>query len=413
MLLLPAAPAAAVDRIELEDGVYVQSGPVFAGEAVAWAEYPLRVAVRDAAGVRELPMFSPNAAYATEIDASAEIVAAHRHLGNNREGSWTDLAYGPLSGSFGRHRSCDALYPRGLRVTGSYVVQSCEEGTVVTDPATGAAGQTTYEQRGVVGGRFIAQIRADEIVVADRFTGQEQFRVRAPGAHRMDLAEDGTLAFSDPAGVGWASPSDPAVHRLTLPGERPVLAGGAVAVAEPVEPSARTSASTVHVRTLTDEPLGSVAGIPEDRWDFDGRRLTYADRPCWNTTVVVLDPLRETKPSLGTRCGRPRLVERVARITRDRWLTATLVCPRGSTAGCGGVFEAYPPRPPDACCIASQEYAADAGETKRVRVRMHPAGARQLRRLRPPRIAFRLSGGSPLRRLLPLRLPRQFSGPQH
>lgn len=411
MLLLPVAPAAAVDRIELEDGVDVQSGPVFAGEAVAWAELPLRIMVRDAAGVRALPMFPPNAAYTTEIDASAEIVAAHRHLGNVREGSWTDLAYGPLSGPFGRHDSCDALYPRGLRVTGGYVAQWCPQGTVVTDPATGSAGQTTYEQRGVVGGRFIAQIRADEIVVTDRFTGQEQFRVRAPASYRrIDLAEDGTLAFSDPAGVGWASPSDPAIHRLTLPAGEPVLAGGAVAVAEPVEPSATTSTSTVHLRTLDDQSLGRVAGIPEDRWDFDGRRLTYVDRPCWNATVVVLDPLRETKPSLGTRCGRPRLVERVARIRRDRWLTATLVCPRGSVAGCGGRFMVCPPA---TYCTQGDEYAADAGETKRVRARMHPEDAPKLRRLRRPRITFKLSGGSPLRRRLPLRLPRQFSGPQH
>jgi len=176
-----------------------------------------------------------------------------------------------------------------------------------------------------VAGRYAAWEAAGDIVVYDRATSSEAYRIPDvwPGIYddkSLDLQADGKIAFHFRKGLGrrfeanvaWASPAEPFAHRL------PVSDDGTYVVKMDndrvvfVRDAARLVSKPRHLITRTGE-LGMVGLTGGERvlarpvessafgefFDFDGGRVAWQERTCQGAQLRV--------QTLDALIARPRL----------------------------------------------------------------------------------------------------------
>jgi hypothetical protein len=423
LLALAASTAQGAEVVPTAvEGAVITGGPALAGEGVAWGEVGHRresLQLRDGATTRRIHDFATyDPSSWMELDASPEWLAVLR-LRSDRYtpvGS-VDFHHGPLDGAM------DELAPCGgpPSVSGRAVALRCGPITVRED---GAQRQFAVPEDTpfAIAGPWLAYRTREEVVVLDRTTGTEHYRVAAPvdrwvqqnldpgnDPAAIAVREDGLVVF-DLKGhqVAWASAAEPSPHPLSLNGSELRLAGDRVAAAD----RRNIRQVTVRVRTLADEPLDRLEGLPWRGWDFDGRRVAWRVRPCAMSSVVVIE-VGERRPDVGSDCGTPEILRRTLRLGRDGHITVTLSCPRWDLAGCGGELELC--RPGTRVVCAYEKYASPPGVSRRVRVRIAPWLRPQLRRAKPPRrlrVTLRAIDVDYNRRLLtrrslPLRIARR------
>jgi len=208
------------------------------------------------------------------------------------------------------------IAPGGLRVAGRFLAWR------TYDPNVGESGELSG------------------VTVYDRVARREKYRVRTRragtgiGVMQIDLQDDGKLvAFANRDVDGWAdgpgcadaerahawwSIEDPRPHCVPRPvgvfdpwlaPARPRVAGDAFVRIEPAAPGRTAlalvslSGSSSPVALLRDGWLigGSHGGSFDDsNWfDFDGRRITWAERGCHRGTIFVADVAGEPSPPSG------------------------------------------------------------------------------------------------------------------
>lgn len=388
-LAAPAPAAGRIDRIALAPTASVTGGPVFAGSRLARVE-SRGSRDRVVAAGRTVARFRSVAHPSFALDASGERVAVVRTIAQ-RYAVYRDAFSGPLGGPLAERSRCGGR-PE-LAVSGRVVAERCRTEVVIRAPGRPAQRVPIEADAPIaLAGPFLAHRTRDAVVVVDWARGAERLRLAVPeaagGQAGLDLDADGTVVFAAGPGLWWASVADPVARPLPLPGGSARVRRGRVAVAV----SLGGGPATIHVLTLAGERVGSVAGVPADAWDFDGRRLVYAVRPCALASIVTLDPAHDAAPRLGTRCGRTSVRREPLRVGRDGRVTLTFGCPRAATAGCGEWVELCLPAMRALCGYA--EYGLRAGETRRVRPLLDRALLRQLRAMRRPALVVGLSGRS-------------------
>ena len=325
---LPVPAPAATVRAE----PVPEAGPALAGSAVVWAapRSDGGFAVVQAAGgdrrtIAKVGPMSRDEEVAPELAASAERigVAASRTIpqgGTDFPGALQYLT-GPLGGPLAQIGSCERAGGQALRridVHGAVVARrTCDsQAVVVTDPARPEVmlgdepGRTLSAPR--VAGTYVAVLSVGEtntvsdidIVVYDRTTGAQVYRVPASelpgGVVALDLQDDGKVAFAfetvrnetGRVAVGWASPQEPRVHRMSLP-ERVTydvrMAADRIGYQRPVKnPFGRTEVGVAGIDG--SEQLvarGAVADPHADGFDLDAARVAWVRMGCSGAEVVT------------------------------------------------------------------------------------------------------------------------------
>lgn len=215
-----------------------------------------------------------------------------------------------------------------------------------------------------VAGRYAAWEHAGDIVVYDRETSSEAYRLEGiwpkyEDDRDLDVQSDGKVGFYFQDDVGgrrrsrlaWASPAEPFVHRLPvrdegsytirMHGDRIVfvrddghkLKGGQGRVTSFGELGqvGLTGSHQTLVRPVESEPF-------EDHFDFDGTRVAWLDRSCRAAKLrsATLQELMAAPRLRSKRHGRPcrlRLVRPAGRGSYPDYLRLPLNC-AGFRAGC-------------------------------------------------------------------------------
>ena len=323
-----AEPAAAADRSREFTVPAPLAGPALAGDDVIVA-YPGRggrFAVRAIRPGRRRTLVqfsrlvnqgSPGDRELT-VDASSSGVAVGFSLNggvDRPEVALGQLQVAPLSGAATTLARCSdrGFGARQVAVTGSVVGivdLGCRRGTYarVGFDRRGAARRFSFGANELrVAGRYVAAQRASTIRVYDRTSGGETFRVTTGGPGRsFDIAADGTLAVVDGAGgsctvrvfstsdrTGRPLPAESACGPIRLAGGRALfvrrsgadreqlvatdLEGGDVRIVSPPLLSGALANTA---------PRGALS-MPEDGFDFDGKRFAYFAPGCVNPRLVV------------------------------------------------------------------------------------------------------------------------------
>ncbi len=180
--------------------------------------------------------------------------------------------------------------------------------------------------------------RSFAVAVARRATGRALYLVEGDIVH-FDLAPDGTLAYVFRDGrAGWSSPAEPQVHELPGAGYTDlVIAGDRVALRsrtgrlERNGPSSRFVVAGLDGRVIAAHD--SVA--TEADFDFDGRRLAYARRPCAQAEIRVWDTsevLPKVDPAVG--CVAPQVARRRVGVSRRGTVRLPFRCEARGAGGC-------------------------------------------------------------------------------
>lgn len=401
------APAAQAGKRTAISAATPIGGPVFAGEAVVWAEQGPRgvdVKIRRA---RNRPRLVARlrrrttgpferiylAASRTRIGLVRDVLISQPR-GESRV--MTETWTGPVAGPLRRTSACRLSYPLpGVAVSGevvAFVGENCgRDYVVVRDYARGGRPEridaSANPARPVAGGlriagRFLAWRTSDPnvvetgelsgVTVYDRETGHEAYRVRTRrdgtgiGIMQVDLQDDGKLvAFANRDVYGWADGpgcadaerahawwaiEDPRPHCVPPPAgivepslapARPRVAGDAFVRIEPAGPGrvalalVSLSGTTRPVAVVRNGQLigGSHGGAFDDaNWfDFDGRRIGWAERGCYRGTIFVADVAGPPAPPAGgsnvcrIRVRGPREI----RAGRSGAIRVPVICPRG------------------------------------------------------------------------------------
>ncbi|HEX8206149.1 MAG TPA: hypothetical protein VF587_08830 [Solirubrobacteraceae bacterium] len=238
-----------------------------------------------------------------------------------------------------------------------------------------------------VAGEFVARpIKRDDgawvgVQVLRRPQLDEVYRVEL-GIDHYDLQPDGSLVYDvrGVAEVGWSSPSDPAVHRIAVPGVPFGVAGAGARLA--VQLDRRLVVVDRLGTTLAD--IADPAYDSRD-FDYDGTRLTWARRPCARYSFVVWD-LAQPQPALaGTDCTMPGHGSGTLRVRAGRRVALTITCPQDAPAGCAGVtaLSAYLRRRPagrrSLRGSAAESFDLLPGESATIGMRLRKKGLRRFR----------------------------------
>jgi hypothetical protein len=172
------------------------------------------------------------------------------------------------------------------------------------------------------------------VVVEDRRSGGERLRVLTPvTAH--DLAPDGLVAIAVPDRpvLLLASPSAPTPREVALPAPAVDVRLGGDRIA--VRLAAGASGARFLVLDRDGRPVADhISASARRGWDFDGERLTWAQRPCARVAVAEW-PVDEAPPGdLPGACGLPVVAAPRLRVGADRRLALPLRCPGTATGGC-------------------------------------------------------------------------------
>lgn len=323
LLLLLAATAGVARGAEVIpatiEAAPIHGGPVLAGDGVLWSEVGdrrERVHLRHGGSTRTLLDLPQRERYGwAEIAASREWFALLRLSWNKSDPTWPlDLHHGSHEGSTVEMPLCGGR--SAVAITGRATALRCASKIVVSEDGERREHAIPEDAPFAIAGAFLAYRTREEVVVLDRTTGAERYRVAAPVFYwfqpglspgvdqpALDLREDGTVVFdTKERDVAWASEAEPRPHRLSLVGSDIRIAGDRVAAAERTNDQRDVR---VQVRTLADEPLDRLEGLPWRAWDFDGRRLAWRVRPCALSSVVVI-AVGERVPDVGSRCETPR-----------------------------------------------------------------------------------------------------------
>jgi hypothetical protein len=309
-------------------------GPVLAGARVMWATerrdggFDLRSQQGDqnAQVVRAFPP-SPGSSWALpQFAASSTRIVLARHNGGGDDCCGRDVFTAPLGGEFEVLDAGCPEYngpdkPRDVDVSGDAVVfPLCDKNgakSIVRDYS--GAPPVDWEVPGRpagglrIAGRYVAAFEnfasnafnPGPIDVYDRVTGQLVYQLPKKadrGISNYDLQADGKIALSYVAPgsgggrVGWASPSEPFLHRLPLPA-RPFydvrMAGNRIAY------EAGRSAPEIYF-TLADIGVTDLAGhrrrlgnqgegeVFDEFFDFDGKRVAWWSYGCTRAKIRVV-----------------------------------------------------------------------------------------------------------------------------
>lgn len=216
----------------------------------------------------------------------------------------------------------------------------------LAQPASTAFTVTDVDLFPRLAGRYAAWISNLDVVVYDRLARAELYRldnVAEPelsslSFESLDVQEDGKVAFvftsSTGVQVGWASPSEPFVHRLPLPDDdfyTVKLVGDLIAFLRTGGgiPSARGALGTVDLDGRSRILVRPVeADLSGETFDFDGPRLAWIERTCAGARIQV-SALAElaARPRLkGPRSCRLRLSRRPRTINRGATLVLRFGC---------------------------------------------------------------------------------------
>lgn len=322
------------------------AGPVIAGNAVVWVEQRLaqgyRVQARDAAGTREIARGSGRR-------ESLGVAASGGRVGLLTE---KEVRTGTLTSPFSVLASCasgvvcrpgmggiavddDAVAFRRGRggALGLDVVNFTSDGSLTTRSFPKASGLFA------VAGRFVATGNADQtkLEVFDRVSGEPVYSL-ARGGGVFDIQADGTAVFQTSRGqLAYASVAEPFAHQLGFglagPGERSdaatAIAGDRIVI---------TNGRRFALETLA----GAIRNLPvvpalQGGFDFDGKRLAFAVKPCLVSSVVTWDVDRGAFPTTPKGpCPAARLSVRDRRVSPAGRVTVTLRCPADRLLGCPG-----------------------------------------------------------------------------
>jgi hypothetical protein len=300
------------------------------------------------------------------------------------------LRSGPVSGPLQTLAGCDAY---AVAVAASVVAAQCSSGFDLIADGKPVEHVADLMAPHLAGDYVAAAVTTPSATpqwtglrVLKRDPREEALRVETP-VQAFDVTPDGSVAYvlddDTHRTIGWSSPADPAVHRLTVPDEPvSVVASGDLIAAR--LGALRTGRIVVLGRDgqtrfdVTDPAMIGTA-------DFDGARLAWAREPCSRPSIVVWD-LSGPRPDLpGDDCTMPRTPAAPLRLGRDRRVSVTLTCPATAPAGCAGVasLAVYLRRRPRGHRRLWGSRAATfdllAGEAKTVRARVSKKGLRRSR----------------------------------
>ncbi len=347
-----------------------------------WAEQRLtggyRVMARGPAGTRELARGSgrEELTLAASGDRVAVLTAREVRAGTltspfRRLADCTSAAVctGATRGVAVAEDAIAFQWARGGRL-GVDVVSFLPDGTTTTRTFAGATGLFA------LAGRFLAAGNADQTTldVSDRLTGEPVYSV-ARGGGLFDVQEDGTVVFqASRTELAYASVREPSAHPLGFGGAGPgarsdaatLIAGNRVVISD-----GRRFAVETLTGAIRDSPR--VAGL-RGGFDFDGRRLAFAVKPCLVTSVVTWDvdggPF-PTTPRGPCPAARPSIAGR--RVARGGRVAVRLRCPGDPLLGCpgfvdlgGGATRFYDLRPGGATTL---HVPLDADQRRRLRGR--------------------------------------------
>ena len=353
------------------------AGPVLAGDAVVWAEQRLdgtyRVIARDASGRRELARGATRRSLS--LDGAPTLVG----LLTERE-----LFSGPPAGDLSSAADCTTGCG-GVAVTdGALAFQRARGDARAVDvevinlsPDGTASTRTFRDAPGhfALAGRFLATENFDKtrLTVYDRISGETVYSLARAG-YDFDVQADGTTVFqTSRTQLAYATVAEPRPHPLSLgqsgPGERSdsavSLAGDRVVIG--------------NGRRFTLETLaGAVRDLPElpalqGGFDFDGRRLAFAVKPCLVTSVVTWDVDDATFPATpGGPCRAARIASVSRRVSARSKVAVRLACPADPLLGCPGFVDLGGDR--------VRFYNLRPGRSTTLSVALDPAQRRQLRR---------------------------------
>jgi hypothetical protein len=241
-----------------------------------------------------------------------------------------------------------------------------------------------------VAGRYVAwlewgpeSVTSRTVVVHDWVTGQEAYRVDAPGVTALDVQADGKVAYALNEGrgttrVAWASADEPRSH----PG--PVFPTPIVDVRierDRIGVRARESGTprlaTLAVLGLDARELArhretaSLGG-----WDFDGTRIAWATHPCERAAIVAWDFGTDTRPPAlpAGRCPVPKITVRSTGV-RGRSFGLPMRCPAEPALGCrGSVRLVARSRSGRRFALGRHDYDIEPRRSSRVKIVLTKAG---------------------------------------
>lgn len=358
------------------------AGPAIAGDSVVWAEHRLtggyRVQARAAAGTREIARGSGR--------KILRLAASGNRIGLLTE---REITTGTPTSPFSRLASCageavcttaadgiavadDAVAFQRARSgqVGVDVVNFAPDGTPSTRAFASATGLFA------IAGRFLAAGDFDQtkLEVFDRVTGELVYSL-ARGGGVFDIQANGTTVFeTSPTQLAYASVAEPFPHPLGFglagPGEQSdsttVIAGDRVVI---------SNGRRFAVETLA----GSIRNLPvvpalRAGFDFDGKRLAFAVKPCSVTSVVTWDVDDATFPSTPKGPCRAASFSIVGRrVSRTGRVAVRVRCRRDPLLGCPGFIDLggrkvrfYNLRPGETTTLG---VPLDAGQRRRLRRR--------------------------------------------
>lgn len=381
LVLVPAAsaaPAAARSEVIPTRADAGFAGPALAGDALVWAEGrrdgTVRVRVRGADGATG-QLAAVRARQVRGLAAGGRRVA----LVTDRQ-----VLAGTLDGGLQEAAACST----SCRTEGTPVAVT--DDAVAFRPQDGGDGVEVLgfgvgepARRRFAGdvaffalaGRFLALGNAEQtrIEVVDRVTGDPVYGVDRAGG-TFDLQADGTLVYQHTnAGRAWASPREPFAHPVPSGGAAPGPQNDADALI-----AADRIVITNGARFALTDLAGSLRDLPTARagiagYDFDGRRLAFATKPCAVTVVVAWDVVDATlaRPPAGP-CPRlqPSVTDR--RVGPSGLVRVGLRCPASPLLGC--------PTAVDLGGLATVFATLRPGEARGVLVRLDRFQRRALRR---------------------------------
>ncbi|MEA2398822.1 MAG: hypothetical protein QOK25_2378 [Thermoleophilaceae bacterium] len=440
------APAAAAGTIApipaFTPTPFAMGGPVLAGNRIAWAApsgaggYDVTTQESDGSGVVtqhvSTPDVPPNSGGRLYLEASGQRVGLGLHV-DRCEASECDTLTGVtryqsrLSAPLGQPleqvgsgctstAECDrnrCLSEPLVDVWEQVVAySSCSARLVVHDFAPGASPserEFADANQGRIAGSKVAVQLPDQssasggahVAVRDWRTGAELYRLG--GYAPFDVQADGKVTFIRRVpesvfprfAIDWASPEEPLPHTV-----------GTVALEAPAELRIADNriaymtipnggvAPTIEVRALDGT---EVAVIPApgglSRLDFDGSRVTWAERPCRVVSILTWD-LHGLAPSVSHRCPPAKVATGHARVNGQRSLPLQLSCRSDPTLGCAGTVTVtaraagrHHPR----LAVAEHFYALDPARHEVLRL---PLGKRILCADRHERVLARVTSTS-------------------
>ena len=401
-----ALASSAAIPIHVTRGLDLVSGPVFAGDAVAFGrptEGGYEVVVRRGAqaAIARVAVPGLEGAYRTYVFARLEASSKRFALGlaawrcdsralcdeevNRRLYRATltgDLAGGRLTivdgcTSEAQCRAKQCLGRPELDVSGDAVAfVACSGGIGVRDLAPGANPSARSYPDPAWGPRLAGDFVASEdttganavlISVRNWRSGQDAYSVEADYPTTIaadhptyDLQADGKVFYPPTTdGHAWASPSEPFEHTVDtdpLFTTRARIASDRGAYATDIDASPLdVPGSRFVVRDLNDPPPpdapneAPALATSEDThavgsMDFDGSRLAWIVRVCRHKWISVWDLADQRPPALPrVPCPIPSAVSGSARVDQQHRFHVTLECPASPDVGCVGLVAAKEP----------------------------------------------------------------------